>query len=678
LVVTVVVTLLAGGVAAGAALYAREKRLRRTQRAAEAWARLAAFANRQDVPAVRAELGRIAELTPDSAGLARWRTALETGRADPADQVMVRLVMNEHLRVNRLDEAAREAAVRVAALPRDWQARCVLAHHALTRGRRDEARDHVAALPSPFDVEAGVGPGPLLYALQLSQQLGAPVTELTNYLVAYLLPALHSQHVPHIQLTEKFQLLDAYLAALAALDAHPDLGQYWVPAAALGRGLLDDPALGTDDLVRLGHIFERFLPYLAELRRRGKFPAADADRLGRELEERVRAVWAKVHDRDPKLSAGYIGLALAEFRAGRAAEAEATLRRGLETCGSRDELVAALGRLYQAHDPAAGLALLTRAVRDRPGEPALLKLLADVAAAAHRPDVVLEATAEALRIKPDLPWACLARGRTLLALGRPAEAAVALGPIRERLLGDEGGAGLYVRALAAADTLPAAESFLQEAAGRPGPAPALRGGARALLAAGRPEPAARWAEEAVRRSPDDRSARLLLADSLRAWAEQEGAPGWDAGRVHAAVLAYDWLRHREPANLAAANNVAWLQLKGLGQPIEAYRSAAPLRAREDDADLPAEMLETLGAVYLAMDDEAKAARLLERATQSDPTRPGYWTHLALAYLRLGRRADAGPCLDRAARRPKSTREADEWVRARRLYDAAPPAARDRP
>jgi Flp pilus assembly protein TadD len=120
-----------------------------------------------------------------------------------------------------------------------------------------------------------------------------------------------------------------------------------------------------------------------------------------------------------------------------------------------------------------------------------------------------------------------------------------------------------------------------------------------------------------------------------------------------------------------ANNLAWLQLKGLGQPETALRTAAPLRAKEDAPDLPPAMLETLGAVYLEVGQEEKAARFLERAVRAPDPRPGYWTHLALAHLRLGRRDEARRCLDRAAALSKSPREAEEWNRVDRQWHGRP-------
>jgi predicted Zn-dependent protease len=83
------------------------------------------------------------------------------------------------------------------------------------------------------------------------------------------------------------------------------------------------------------------------------------------------------------------------------------------------------------------------------------------------------------------------------------------------------------------------------------------------------------------------------------------------------------------------------------------------------------MLETLGAIDLEIGQPERAAKLLEQATKARNPRPGYWTHLARAYLALGRRADAKRCLDRAGRLPRSVRESDELAAAVRAWEAGP-------
>src|SRR5581483_10962965 len=353
--------------------------------------------------------------------------------------------------------------------------------------------------------------------------------------------------------------------------------------AALGRQVLADPAAGPADLVRLGYLFENQLRLLAELRKRQLLPPADADRLAAELDGRIVATWTAVVERDPKQPAGHIGLALARYRAGAADEALAVLENGLKACGDRVELLAAFADLTRRRDPKAGLELLTRAARNRPTDPAVWRLVAQAAAAAGRPDVALAACDEALRLRPGQPWACRLRAGVLLDQGRATEAVAALEPVRAGLAADAAAAELYVAALCAAGTDAGLDPLFRDMTAKPNPAPGLTGGARALVRAGRPQTAAAWAGEAVRRAPDDVAARRLYADCLRARAEEDGAPGWNAVRVDEAVRAYEWVRDRLPHDLAVANDLAWLQLKGQGRPETALATAAPLRARESAA-----------------------------------------------------------------------------------------------
>src|SRR4051794_4707364 len=115
-----VLAALATGASFAAVYLVREARLRKVQAASERWAVLQVHAAKQDVPAVRDDLTAIANLTHGDPNIDRWQTALSGGPADPSDLGMVRLAMNEHLRAGRLADAAREAAVRVSALPKDW------------------------------------------------------------------------------------------------------------------------------------------------------------------------------------------------------------------------------------------------------------------------------------------------------------------------------------------------------------------------------------------------------------------------------------------------------------------------------------------------------------------------------------------------------------------------------
>src|SRR5262249_20219451 len=207
---TVVVVLV--GVAVGGSLAVnRELNARAARRAAAAWHRVNDQVARQDREALCRSLENIRQLTPNDRLLAKWDEALRTGKADASDPAMVRFIMIENLRSERLENAVRDAEVRIRTTPNDWQSRCILAHDALTKGQPDEARKHLVCVPSPFDYSETIGPGPILFALTLKRQLGMPTADLMDYLINRLLRfALQSKDLQLIQVTERRQLLEGY------------------------------------------------------------------------------------------------------------------------------------------------------------------------------------------------------------------------------------------------------------------------------------------------------------------------------------------------------------------------------------------------------------------------------------------------------------------------------------
>jgi tetratricopeptide (TPR) repeat protein len=663
-----VVVGIAAAVLGGGLAVRRELHARNTRRAAVVWDRVADQVVRQDREGLCRSLENIRLLTPDDRLLAKWDEALRTGKADSSDPGMVRFIMIENLRSDRLEGAVREAAVRVGTTPNDWQSRCILAHDALSKGEPEEARKHLGFLPSPFDLAQTIGPGPILFAMTLKRQLGVPAPELMDYLINRLLPALRSEDRQLIPVTERRQLLEGYVYAFDAFDANPDLSSYWVPAGQLGRLVLNDPVVPVEELIRLGQVFEAQLPLLRRLRDRKQFSPEEAERFQRELDERIRETWAKVNARDPKAADAYVGIARGFARAGKPADAEAIIKTGMGACGEQVELIKALVLLRRSTDPNGALALIVKAARDRPPDVTLYQLLAETATLARRRDLILQACEDALAVQPDLPWARPLQARTLLEVGKPAEAVEALTPIRDTCATDVGLTELYVQAAAKAGAFDKLNEYFQRVLAGRQPALPLAGGTAALLNAHRPDLALPWAEKAYSLAPHEPQVHILLADTLRMRAE-DGAPNWNLDHVNVALREYQRIYKAHPGNLAVVNNIAWLQLNGLRQPNAAFESAAPLRAKEDNTDLPADFLETLGTIYLERGDLEKAARLLQRAIDIDRTRAGFWTNLARVFLKQDRPGDARGCLDKAARLEKSPREMEEYLQTLRQLKA---------
>jgi tetratricopeptide (TPR) repeat protein len=391
------------------------------------------------------------------------------------------------------------------------------------------------------------------------------------------------------------------------------------------------------------------------LHRLGRLSAEDAVLLEQDLERRVRGSWERLRERDPKCSIAYIGLALSAYREKKSDAAVQVLEQGLAACGDRPEFYQVLGRLLRPRDPRQALAWLERARERRPDDLDLLRLYAETAAAAVRPDLMLLACRDAHQRRPDLPWACRLEALALLATDRPTAAVEALAPIRASLPGDAAGAELYVRALCLVGAEHLAEAFLESL-----PADGLTvgglGGARGYLAANRPDAAAHWATKILERNPEHVPARRVHAEALRQLAEDGDAPAWNAQRVWAALKAYDWLLRRDPADLQLTQRIAWLQLKGLKAPELAVHTAEPLRAADPAALSPAAR-QTLAAVLIAANQPRDALRVL------DGLAPSAGAHILRAQANAGLKdwSAVRRELTAAAELPRSPRESAELL-----------------
>jgi tetratricopeptide (TPR) repeat protein len=321
-------------------------------------------------------------------------------------------------------------------------------------------------------------------------------------------------------------------------------------------------------------------------------------------------------------------------------------------------------RFLRRIDPAAGLTFIEAALPQMEPTPQLCQEWAEVALAAGWPNKALEACRRALKLQPGLYWAHRAEGSICLELGRPTEAAAALAPVRAALVHDPDGCGVYVRALCACGSYVLAEQFLSEVQADKRPLEVLLEAARGLQSAGRHEEASRWAKHALDRDPGHAPALVIRADSLRELAELDDG-GWDRDKVREAIRHYQAVLNQQPDNLVVANNVVWLELKALGRPDEALKSSAPLSAARGQSSFPAEFMDTLGAVYVAVGRYEDARKLLVQAIGAVGPRASFFMHLALAHHGLKQPELAERSLARAAELPMSPRERAELVEVTR-------------
>jgi tetratricopeptide (TPR) repeat protein len=288
-----------------------------------------------------------------------------------------------------------------------------------------------------------------------------------------------------------------------------------------------------------------------------------------------------------------------------------------------------------------------------------------VATQANYRDKALAACRKALQKDPKLYWARLRAGEICLELGRPTEAAAAFEPMKAELSKDPKGCGLYVRALCEIGAFHQVEEFLESMAAKDSPPSVLLQAARGLQAAQRPAETVRWATRVLDRDPLNVDALRMVADNTRILAESP--TGWDRDRARDALRSYRAVLRQQPDNLAVVNDIVWLELKALNLPRDAYDSAAPLRAVQSQTRIPAEFLETLGAVYIAVGDYDQAVTVLRNAISTAGGRFSFYLHLALAYHGQKQVSLAEHFLAKASDAPnKSPKELHELAEAARV------------
>ncbi|MCC5863141.1 MAG: PEP-CTERM system TPR-repeat protein PrsT, partial [Gammaproteobacteria bacterium] len=148
--------------------------------------------------------------------------------------------------------------------------------------------------------------------------------------------------------------------------------------------------------------------------------------------------------------------------------------------------------------------------------------------------------------------------------------------------------------------------------------------------AGIAEPAAllaRWAQL----SPEDSRARLLLAQQLQA----EGAAA-------AAIREYRAVIQRDPDNVVALNNAAWL-LGEAGEPAQGLDYARRALAQAPEA---APVLDTYGWLLVQSGRVSEGLSYLEQAVALAPRAPELQLHLGRAQVQAGRTAAARDTLGR--------------------------------
>lgn len=618
-----------------------------------------------DLEEVEKVLVALQLLTPDDPSVSLRLEAVRNRDAPFGDSKLLRCTMRAHYRAGDYTLAAREAAKLVENFPTDWEARCMLADDAARRDDKDAIRRNLSVLPRALDISDSIPPWVAWYSAGLFHRLGetARFDEMVEFMILNVLPLIRSRELLLLEPDARLLLLDCYRIALTQLDRRPRLVQFWAPAQIVCASLLDSEKCVTRHWLSLAMIQQMHLEFLQEFLRRRMISETDYKASNAEIEERLRIACERVIENEPKTAQAYVVLAEHLYRMGKPAEAFAAIDNGLKACGGVPELVADKALLLCRTDPKASLEFLDRVANIASLSPMMCQVYSQAAWSAGRPDKALEACRQAHKQQPGLLWAHRREAEICMALGRHTEAAAALGPVKSFLASDPAGCELYVKALCAAGSYSAAEDFLQQVATDNRPTDVLLKAAKGFADSGRLDDAVRWAKFALERDTTNATALLIVADCLRMLSET-GSRGWDRDKVREALRAYRAVQRQQEDNLTVANNIAWLELKALELPKQAFESSAPLRAAQDRVGLPADFMETLGAVYIGVGQYEDARRMLNEALRTAGPRFGFFIHLAIAHQGLKQPEMAEKYLSRAAEHPnKSLREVNELTDA---------------
>lgn len=663
---------------------------------AAAWREVEEAVNRSDRSAARAALERVLAAAPGDPTATRYRDLLDRGSADPDTPELALLLMADHLRADRLADAAREAEKVLARYPQHWHARCCLAH-AAWQIDRDPARAAalLRELPDPEDPAAGVTVGGVLYALRLYEVVGTDATPLRQVVVRRLLPLLRTPAVSNAPPAAQAQLLACYLEPFADPTTWSDLADFWAAADKLAEDAVTravaDPATELRTLIDLGGLCFRLRGALARLRDHDPARLPD-DRfipLQRAVDDRTRRVWEAVRGRRPDRPEAYRGLAQLALVRNDPAAAVRALLDGIAACGDRPELldlllgiVAQVGTSESLRELAAAVWQSAEAANDDPVRWCLAAMAAELIG---RADLALAAGQKARGLRPDDPWACGTEARLWVRAGDFARAAEALAPLGEAVYARPSLARLRGRILVGCGLWVLRDDELTRVRRASPRDPAavvafLWGVHDAPADADRAAWVAAQTELLLAEFPEAPAAARLRAEALFRLAELSAArrrddgspPVWNAERVAAALRAFDQLPPAERAEPGVLAAVALLQLKGKGDAAAALRTLTGLLRPEAPAD--PRQLEAVGAVLLAHDRVEEAVRVLEAGRRRLPrVTAGCHITLGLAYLRQGRWAEAAARLAAAQNCPdRSDREQAELIAAKlRLLQEKP-------
>lgn len=623
---------------------------------------------RGSLDGVRHNLNVIHNIVPADEIVNNRLAAMETGESPARDHKMAKLLMRYHYFRGRNAEAEREARKFIETTPDDWETLIILADLAVRRGDRAAAVLRVNQLPPARDLPPGV--------CLISDRVFRALND-REKLIA-LLEYIAEEHVPMVRrgvliTTDpgfQLQMVELYHLTLMLLPERPLLKGNWAPVQDVCHAIATAKESSPYVLVKLGTIQEYQLEYYLRVMLELQLITNDEyKQLSSEIENRLTLIWTRLRSAEPKHTMAIMGLALQQARAGQLAKALAIIDEGIQLCGEQPELIEKKADILRRLDPAACLTYLQKVLTENKTlTMQMCRVLAQSALTSNRPDLALDAVQKANAIQPNEPMICQLEAQALLRAGRASEAVGALRRIQSYLPLDPNALGLYVEALAASSAVDTAEQFLLEILKGDNSSLTVVNGADALARLGHLEPAVRILRAILREQRNNAQAQFYLAECLRQIAEKAPGPGWDRNLAAEAIQNYRKALDRSPKNWLIINNITWLELFALNLPRQAAETAKPLIVNKD---LPAAMLQTIGAVHLSAGAYDQARVALETAIRKRGESATNTAMLAHAYFGLGRTSDALLYLRKSLNLPKANpRDAEIIESIRRIIERA--------
>jgi tetratricopeptide (TPR) repeat protein len=665
-----------------------------------------------DKEKILAGLSRILELDPSHYDAARFKQALETGKCHPADSEIVKVVIRDHLKENRIDDAERELKRRLEYEPRDYFAHTQLTNiyqfrlgklnqdraAAIEKGDKQAVQQiqpsfdaalqdfnrELDALAQPNTNSVNLDFISMSTAIESLRSANKNPNQIRQLIADRALPLLKNDAYEKSEPYFQFLLLFLYSEVFELPTLPQDALNYW-PAASRMMNLCLDGVVEKGDITTAGRIANLGPKYAAALiRLHSTHQITEPNRvdLSHELEERVRRGWMIVLAADPKNPQAHVGLVESYFRDGKNAEGITALLKAIETVGDQPQLLQMFTNLAIFSKREMGAyERLKQAAERNPKQPIYWRLAAQAAMAADRRDLANTMLEEASTRQPDDPSIALMQAALFNGTGHPELVIKALRNFPdEAWLRTPQGTMVLARALAEIGDTERLDAF-------------LKGAADLGDKASRPEPAAYAAQGIFDAEPPSAERAKIIADFLGGVVEKHRATfpavvilhalalarsaelsdgSIDSVRAATALVALERALALDPNHVGMNIARIRLHLYGTREPLKAYFEIEPLKARMEKGDLKPAELAIIGAVCNANKKHDEAIRVLNNPYTLSKATAGCWVQLGIAYSGQGRTAEAIDALDRASYLTMSDRERAEYNTARVLLSQREP------